>query len=313
MMTLVAFMALNLTSCSSEDPVPMPTVQILADIDPADQYKVNITVQATDATTYAWTYGDGESSIETGNHSHTYAAAGTYIITVTITNETGSKSDTKEVTINPSLAEMIAGVDPAGKSWVLTTTPSPTDGAGPLAETEFNATLPFAFVPTEPAGNVLEFVGCPDEYDNIFTFKPDGGYAIDNVNGQNLCTEIFATIAQSQDQTIDWTKGSMGFAFMPYAISPDATWAVEEDATIALDISSEDPAVADPVYTDLSVSYSGVTKLSITNGYFGMLDLSNNVIIESISPTEMRVILIMHTTNMDKPSIFSRFTMVPAE
>lgn len=305
---LAGFLAVNFTSCDKEDPIPAPTVKLLADIDPDDQYTVILAVQATDAASFAWNYGDGESSTTVGNHNYTYAASGDYTISVTVTNETGTASATADVTINPSIQEMLAGVDAAGKTWVMSTTPSANDGAGPLKETAFDITLPFALVPNADA---LAYVGFPNEYDNEFTFKPDGSYAVNNVNGQNLCTQIFAFVNTGGAAPGEgWTKGALGFATMPWSIDANATWAVEEGATIALDVMSDDPATASE-YTPVTTNYANVSKLNITGGYFGILDLSSYIILENVSPDKMQVIILMHTEMPDKLSIFSRVTMIP--
>jgi len=305
MMVVAGFMAVNLTSCG-DDPMPVPTVKLLAEVDATDQYKVNLTVEATDATTFAWDYGDGNLSVAGENHSHIYAASGDYTIKVTVTNESGTASATANVTINPSIQEMLAGVNASGKSWVMSKTPSANDGAGPLAPSEFNISLPFALV-----GDPLAYVGFPDEYDNIFTFKPDGKYSVDNVNGQNLCTQIYAVLTTGQMEPGNgWTKGQLGFATMSYTAQANATWKVEEGVTIELDVMSDDPATATE-YTPMHVKYENVTRVSVTGGYFGFLDMTNYVIIEKIEPTKMQILLIMHTEIPDKQSIFARITMVP--
>jgi len=306
--TIVAIFAAGFTSCGEDEPMPMPTVKILADVDPDDQYTVNITVQATDATSYSWEYGDGSVSGEMGNHSYTYLESGNYTIKVTVTNESGTATSSAPVVIVPDINEMLAGVDAAGKTWVMSTTPAANDGAGPLHPTDFDITLPFALV---PEGDALAYVGFPDEYDNRFTFKPDGSFEVDNGNGQNLCTQIFAFVNTGGAAPGDgWTKGELGFATMPWAIENNATWSVDEDATIALEVMSDDPATPSE-YTPLSVSYEGVTQVSVTGGYFGILDLSNYVIIENITPDQMQAVILMHTEIPEKVSIFARITMVP--
>ncbi len=310
MIIVAAFTAVNFTSCEKDDPIPAPTVKILADIDPNDQYTVMLTVQATDAESYMWNYGDGESATVSGNHSYTYDASGDYTITVTVTNQTGTASASADITINPSIQEMLAGVDAAGKEWVLSTTASADDGVGPLAETELIVNLPVALV----GGDLLGYVNLPEEYDNVFTFKPDGSYTVDNVNGQNLCTAIKAIMTTGEPEPgNNWTYGGLGFATMPYTVDASAKWNVTEDATIAFAAMSEDPTSgeANPPLTPMDVSYEGVTQLSISeNGYFGILDLTNYVIIRSISPDKMQVDIIAHTT-VAQPSIFVRATMVP--
>jgi PKD repeat protein len=268
-----------------------------------------LSIQATDAESYAWNYGDGESATASGNHSHTYAASGDYTISVTVTNETGSASATADITINPSIQEMLAGVDAAGKSWVLSRTASADDGVGPLAPTELTPNLPVALV----GGDLLGYVNLPEEYDNVFTFKPDGSYTIDNVNGLNLCTAIKAIMTTGEPNPGNsWTYGALGFATMPYTVDANAKWTVTEDATIAFAAMSEDPTSGEsnPPLTPMDVSYEGVTQLSISgNGYFGVLDLTNYVIIRSISPDKMQADIIIHTT-VEQPSMFVRVTMV---
>jgi PKD repeat protein len=305
MMVVAGFMAVNLTSCG-DDPMPLPTVKLLADVDPNDQYKVNLTVEATDATTYAWDYGDGNASVAGESHSYTYAASGDYTIKVTVTNESGTASATANVTINPSVKEMLAGVNATGKSWVVSKAVSANDGAGPLHPSQFNISLPFALV-----GDPLAYVGFPDEYDNVFTFKPDGKYTVDNVNGQNLCTQIYAYVATGGAAPGDgWIKGDLGFATMSYTSAANPTWKVEEGVTIEMDVMSDDPATPSE-YTPMHVKYENVTRVSVQNSYFGLLDLSNYVIIENIAPDKMQVLVLMHTEIPDKLSIFARLTMVP--
>ena len=55
----------------------------------------------TDATTYAWNFGDGH--VDTGPipGPHTYEQAGGYTITLTVTNVSGSDSATVYKTVAP--------------------------------------------------------------------------------------------------------------------------------------------------------------------------------------------------------------------
>ena len=53
---------------------------------------------ADDAPTYEWDFGDGESSTE-ANPTHTYEEAGTYEVTLTVTDEAGTTTDTVTVTV----------------------------------------------------------------------------------------------------------------------------------------------------------------------------------------------------------------------
>jgi len=309
MMAIAAVLSVNLTSCG-DDPIPAPTVKLLADIDPDDQYTVNLTVDATDVETISWDYGDGNISVGGMNHSYKYAESGEYVVTVTVTNASGTAVATADAEINASIQEMLAGVDPAGKIWVMNRTPAANDGAGPLHPSEFNITLPFALVPD---GDALAYVGFPDEYDNEFTFKPDGGFDVDGVNGWNLSTQIYAFIASGQTPPGNgWNQGDLGFATISFTPEANASWTVDEDATIAMDVMSDDPATPSE-YTPMSVSYEGVTQVSVSGAYFGILDMSNNVIVEKITKDEMQIVILMHTEIPDQLSIFTRITLVPKQ
>jgi PKD repeat protein len=303
MMAVVAFMALNLTSCGTDpEPAPTPTIQILADNDNGQSYEVTFTVQTTDGTSLAWNYGDGEVSANAGNHTYTYTESGEYTVSVTVTGEGGTATATAPVSINASIEEMLAGVDAAGKSWIFSSAHAANDGAGPLAESAFNTTLPFAMV-----GDALAYVGIPDEYDNKFTFKPDGTFSIDPVNSDVLGTQIYVAMNQIEGAT----AGDYGFASIPYDVNTDASWAVDEAATISLDVRSEDPMNFDG-YTEFTATYADVTRLTITDGHFGILDVTNYVIIENITASSMQVLIFLHTEDPDKPGIFTRLTYVPA-
>ena len=51
------------------------------------------------ASTYAWTYGDGASASGANPPGHLYTQAGTYQVKLTVTNSSGSASDTQSYTV----------------------------------------------------------------------------------------------------------------------------------------------------------------------------------------------------------------------
>jgi hypothetical protein len=77
-----------------------------------------------------------------------------------------------------------------------------------------------------------------------------------------------------------------------------------------MDVMSDDPATPSD-YTPMHVKYENVTQVSVQNSYFGLLDMSNYIIIENISPDKMQILVLMHTEMPDVLSIFARLTMVP--
>lgn len=58
-------------------------------------------------TAWAWSFGDGMSS-SVQNPTHTFSAAGTYSVTLTVSNSAGSSSTTKQVTVQPAATAPIA-------------------------------------------------------------------------------------------------------------------------------------------------------------------------------------------------------------
>ncbi len=100
---------------------------------------VNFTDQSTNASTYSWDFGDGNTSTAS-NPSHTYTAAGTYTVSQTVTNGCGSNQSvmTNYITVttppcNPPVASF-SGTPTTGNAPMLVTftdmtTNSPTSWA----------------------------------------------------------------------------------------------------------------------------------------------------------------------------------------
>ncbi len=110
-------------SCSDDDE---PTVDVKSRFsvvnDEVDGFKINITNDSENATSYEWNFGDGS---ETGTQSattfsYTYQEAGTYTITLTAINGNVKNVSTKEVVISGmTLKRFLAGTEAAGKVWHL--------------------------------------------------------------------------------------------------------------------------------------------------------------------------------------------------
>lgn len=70
---------------------------------------LTFTNTSTNATSYVWDFGDGNTSTE-ASPTHTYANGGQYMVTLTATNECGSRSTTIEITVQANSVEDIPGI-----------------------------------------------------------------------------------------------------------------------------------------------------------------------------------------------------------
>lgn len=76
---------------------------------------------STNATAYSWDFGDGNSSTDQ-NPSHVYSAAGTYSVTLTVTNECGTDTE------GPLPVNVINASIEENKNIEIGLMPNPTDG-----------------------------------------------------------------------------------------------------------------------------------------------------------------------------------------
>src|SRR5204863_321056 len=74
---------------------------------------------------YRWTFGDGSAAVTTQNASHTYAAGGTYTVTLQVTDNQGATNSTsKNITVSqPNSAPVVnAGPDETAVTGLLYST-----------------------------------------------------------------------------------------------------------------------------------------------------------------------------------------------
>ncbi|MFK7783768.1 MAG: PKD domain-containing protein [Crocinitomicaceae bacterium] len=80
------------------------------------------TTVADGTTTFDWNFGDGASSTQE-NPAHVYSAAGTYLVTLTVTNECGTESFADSVTLST------VGLEELGEGNSLSIYPNPNNGS----------------------------------------------------------------------------------------------------------------------------------------------------------------------------------------
>lgn len=89
------------TACSSdeEEPTPEPNASFQFEVSDENGLEVTFTNFSQHATSYEWDFGDATGTSTEENVTYTYADEGTFTVTLTATNETGSDGHTKEVIV----------------------------------------------------------------------------------------------------------------------------------------------------------------------------------------------------------------------
>jgi PKD repeat protein len=283
MITTLFLVGLN--SCEKE--TPAPTVDFTFQ---ANGLTVTFTSTVTDVSTYTWDFGDSKTSTE-ANPVYTYAGGGEFEVMLTVVGEGGTAAKKQKVTVSPSLDDvkkMISGGPsaPNGKTWVLKTS-AITEGDGASAvEPNMLVLIP---VPADFYGWLgrEKDDGTKDE----FTFKYDGTYSVNTKNDTTVAISLFAYI---NNITVPNTNSPYGTCRAKYKGPTGATWTLTEGNITVDAITNPSETKVPPVHAN--VTFTNKKYLSFSTGsYFGFLDFttSKNVIIKSVSPTELRVAMMV--------------------
>lgn len=280
--------ALFLINCSDDELLtPLADFQFAVD---GTEVTFNGTVE--NSTSIAWDFGDGSTSSEE-DPVYAFSRAGVYTVVMTVSGPNGTFSESKEVTILPSLEILLTGgkAKPNGKSWRLKKAyTSGKEGAG-MVENELGLLLP-------SFDNLLEAVGLGTSYEDTFTFVHDGTYKVDNKDGQSLMGLVYASIEHGASITgISWDVNNVPLAHVAYEPKSNATWQV----------STDDFSVATPFGP---VNFTDKTQL-ILDEYLGFKDKNVLVILKEIDETTMNVALGIHTepTVYNLPTLFFHLSL----
>lgn len=175
---IVAMMAIVVSGAAAEQPVADFGVQ-----DSFTQGFAPFTAwfldHSTHAASWSWTFGDGQTSTEQ-NPEHTYPNPGTYTVSLTVTDATGTLSDTKTVT-----GLIIVGADPmsGGTDTPTTATTQPpaitTTATTIPATTEMPAQYGLISILSRPAGAMVSRDGVAQGITPITLFSvPTGSHTI---------------------------------------------------------------------------------------------------------------------------------------
>jgi len=281
-LTLVAFVAIMVMSCSKD--TPAPTAEIFATI---VDYQVTFNPVVTDATTYSWNFGDGSALSTETNPVHTYASFGDYTVTLTVTGDGGSFTATKIVSIAAtSIKDLLTGGQSAtnGKTWVLDRAYTVGDGGGPVTNSPYTIAIP-------SAQDVLDMFGLGDEYDNEFTFFFNGNYSVSPKNGKVLAGAVYGYASETISGEPAW---AIGLCAAAWAAPASATWTLNTSDLVIDAIGNSDDGNVPPAHQNVTIT--GKTWISLSAGaFFGVMDFPSTAqfIINEIAPNKMRVTLFL--------------------
>jgi PKD repeat protein len=275
-LTMVAVISVMVMSCSKD--TPAPTAEIFATI---DGYTVTFNPTVTDVSSYAWDFGDEQTSVE-ARPVHTYAVSGTYTVNLVVKGDGGEATATKEITIAASLEEMLTGGPAAtsGKTWVLDVAYTVGDGGGPVTNAPYTIAIP-------SAEDVLTMFGLGDEYDNEFTFYSDGHYSVNAKNGNVLAGAVYGYASETIVGEPAWDIGLCAAAWDAPA---SATWTLNTTDLVVDAIGDPNDPNVPPAHGEVTIT--GKNWISFSEGaFFGIMDFPSTAqfIIDDITPTKMRV------------------------
>ena len=287
-------LAIILVNCSDDNEplLPLSDFQFLVE---GSVVTFNGTVENT--TSINWDFGDGNTSTEE-DPVYAFASPGTYNVVMTVSGPNGTFSETKRVTILPTLDILLTGgpARPQGKTWKLKKAyTAGKEGAG-LIENKLGLLI-------ASFDNLLGAVGLGASYEDTFTFVHDGTYKVDNVDGQSLMGIIHASAFHAANITaVSADLANVPLAHAIYTPLTDATWELnEEDFTIN---------TLYPQVGPVSINFTGKQRL-ILGEYLGYKETSNIVILKEITETTMNVALGIHTEQdfYDTPTLFFHLTL----
>ncbi len=217
---LAAITIISASSCKKEDPVPDdPIASFQYAVGEADFLEVTFTNYSTNATSYSWNFGDGETST-VENPTHTYAEVGTYEIVLTAKNSVDASatfSSSIELSDPNSALTLLDGA--SSKTWHLIREES-SAGVGP---DEAGARSWWA---------LFNDGSRPCVYFHEFTFNRDGSFVFDDMGmfwGEGAIfggTDVFETCFEASAANMinadgvdvsAWLGGTHAFTYDPVA------------------------------------------------------------------------------------------------
>ena len=99
-LALLVVFSFSILSCKKSQSAPTAAFSYTPNPGKAGQ-GIQFNYTGSGGATYSWTFGDGSASSVVENPDHTYNTAGTYNVSLTATNTTGSASTSQTITVTP--------------------------------------------------------------------------------------------------------------------------------------------------------------------------------------------------------------------
>lgn len=283
LITLLFLMAsLLIFSCDEDEAAPLPTSAIIHFS--VDEKQVAFTALATNARTYLWDFGDGETSTE-ANPVHIYEDGGYYTVKLSVTGGTGTVSTESDLAVAVTPYVLLTGGATAtnGKTWKLTAAHTINDR---LANADQTFTIADG-APTElPTGAFDLFLGMGEVYQDTYTFHYDGAYGHD-VKDDNAAFSglVYQMVTTGGAGIVN--IGGRDFGLCTGKFTP------ESSATFTY-VETEDFEVPSVYGPGGKITYPGVSTLDFSGKEFlGFMDFQRKVILQDISDKSMRIVMFM--------------------
>ena len=253
-----------------------------------DDKKVAFTALTTNADSYQWDFGDGQTSTEQ-NPVHQYENPGFYEATLTVSGGTGSASDEASLAIAITPYFLLTGGPAAenGKTWKLTAAHSDKDAFA-------NADADFSVILAIPQGAFDLELGMGEVYEDEFTFHVDGSYEHDvKDDGAAFGGLVYQIVLNGGADVVNNGGADFGLCTAKYTPESNATFTFveKEDFTIS--------SIHGPGGT---LTFNGVSTLDFSGTEFiGFMDFQRKVIVQEITNNSMRLVMFM--AGGDQPAV----------
>ena len=245
------------TATATSTPTPVPPVASFTASPTSGPAPLAVTFTDTSTggpTSWSWDFGDGTPLSTQRNPSHTYAAAGTYTVTLTATNPGGSDTETKviHVTVAELQPPTVTSITPgSGKSG---TTVSITNLAGTDFQSGATVKLTKSGEPDIHATGVtvgsstqitclFNLAGASTGQWNVIVANPDAQSGTLSNGFEVTTAQIYEPEPDLNDELTHWTTSGNVYVV------------TEDDVVIMTDASSMSRDISTEGYVNIIVSF----------------------------------------------------------